>query len=137
MSPISPKTEAFKSIHASVEALHRTGVIDQATMRTFDASCLSIECDTIVADDSIAEWRNDSEYVEAYDALDEEFAFASEVIAARARAGLSQAQLAERMMTSQSAIARLESGRSRPSVRTLEKLAAATGAKLRISLIAA
>ncbi len=67
--------------------------------------------------------------------MEEEFAFASEVIAARA--GLSQAELAERMKTSQSAIARLESGRSRPSVRTLEKLAAATGAKLRISLSAA
>lgn len=38
------------------------------------------------------------------------------------------------MNTSQSAIARLESGRSRPSTRTLEKLAAATGSKLRIVL---
>ena len=85
---------------------------------------------------SLAKWRDDSAYVEAYDALEEEFAFASQVIAARARAGLSQAELAERMDTSQSAIARLESGRSKPSVRTLEKLAAATGAKLRISLSA-
>ena len=85
---------------------------------------------------SLAKWRDDPAYVEAYDALEEEFAFASQVIAARARAGLSQAELAERMDTSQSAIARLESGRSKPSVRTLEKLAAATGAKLRISLSA-
>ena len=44
------------------------------------------------------------------------------------------AELAERMNTSQSSIARLESGRSRPSTRTLEKLAAATGSKLRIIL---
>lgn len=91
---------------------------------------------TIAIGESIATWRKDSAFVEAYDSLEEEFAFASEVIAARARAGLSQAELAERMKTSQSAIARLESGRSRPSVRTLEKLAAATGAKLRISLSA-
>ena len=91
----------------------------------------------IPAEKSIATWRQDPAFVEAYDALDEEFTFASEVIAARARAGLSQADLAERMNTSQSAIARLESGRSRPSVRTLERLAAATGAKLRISLSAA
>ena len=91
---------------------------------------------TVAIAESIATWRKDPAFVEAYDALDEEFAFASEVIAARARAGLSQAQLAERMNTSQSAIARLESGRSRPSVRTLEKLAAATGARLRISLSA-
>ena len=92
---------------------------------------------TIAIGESIAAWRKDPAFVEAYDALEEEFTFASEVIAARARAGLSQAELAERMKTSQSAIARLESGRSRPSVRTLEKLAAATGAKLRISLNAA
>lgn len=92
---------------------------------------------TIAVEKSLATWRDDPAFVEAYDALDEEFAFASEVIAARARAGLSQADLAERMKTSQSAIARLESGRSRPSVRTLEKLAVATGTKLRISLSAA
>ena len=91
---------------------------------------------TIAAEKSIAAWRKEPAFVDAYEALDEEFAFASEVIAARSRAGLSQAQLAERMNTSQSAIARLESGRSRPSVRTLERLAAATGAKLRISLSA-
>lgn len=80
------------------------------------------------------EWHKDPEYMKEYDALDAEFALASQVIGARARAGLSQAELAERMNTSQSAIARLESGRSRPSTRTLEKLAAATGSKLRIML---
>jgi ribosome-binding protein aMBF1 (putative translation factor) len=92
---------------------------------------------TIPARESIAEWRKDPAYRAAYEALEEEFALASELIAARARAGLSQAELAERMQTSQSAIARLESGRTRPSVRTLERLAAATGTKLRISLAAA
>ncbi|HWT12544.1 MAG TPA: helix-turn-helix transcriptional regulator [Allosphingosinicella sp.] len=73
---------------------------------------------TIPATESIAKWRRNPAYVAAYDAL-EEFALASELIAARARAGLSQAELAARMRT-QSAIARLESGRTRPSVRTLE-----------------
>jgi len=80
------------------------------------------------------EWHKDPEYVAAYDALEEEFALASQIIGARARAGLSQAELAERMNTSQSAIARLEGGRSRPSTRTLRKLAEATGSKLRIVL---
>ena len=88
----------------------------------------------IPVEKSFAEWRKDPEYVAAYDALGEEFALAAQIIGARARAGLSQAQLAERMNTSQSAIARLESGRFRPSTWTLEKLAAATGSKLRISL---
>ena len=80
------------------------------------------------------EWHKDPEYMKEYDALEDEFALASQIIGARARANLTQAELAERMNTSQSAIARLESGRSRPSTRTLEKLAAATGSKLRIIL---
>ena len=89
---------------------------------------------TIPAQVLFDEWHKDPEYLKEYEALEEEFALASQIIGARARAGLSQAELAERMNTSQSAIARLESGRSRPSTRTLEKLAAATGSTLRISL---
>ena len=79
------------------------------------------------------EWRKDPDYVQAYDALEDEFALVKQLTAARAKANLSQAELAERMGTSQSAIARMESGRAMPSTRTLEKLAAATGTKLRIS----
>lgn len=92
---------------------------------------------TIPARQVFAEWRKDPEYVREYDALDDEFALANVLIGARARAGLTQAQLAERMGTSQSAVARLESGKRLPSTRTLEKLAAATGSKLRIVLEAA
>jgi ribosome-binding protein aMBF1 (putative translation factor) len=79
-------------------------------------------------------WRKDPEFMKEYDALEDEFARAQLVIGARAHADLSQAELAERMGTSQSAIARLESGRVKPSTRTLEKLAAATGTRLRIVL---
>ena len=75
------------------------------------------------------EWDKDPEFRAAYDALEEEFALANALI--QARADLSQAELARRMGTSQSAIARLESGRSRPSTRTLRKFAEATGMKLR------
>jgi transcriptional regulator with XRE-family HTH domain len=55
------------------------------------------------------------------------------MIEARARAGLTQQQLAERMHTTQAVIARLESGRVKSSTRTLERLATATGLRLRIS----
>ncbi|MEQ1758513.1 MAG: helix-turn-helix transcriptional regulator [Vicinamibacterales bacterium] len=65
-------------------------------------------------------------YRKAHAALAPEFALARAVIAARAKAGLTQAQLATRMETT----ARLESGRGRPSTQTLEKLAAATGTRL-------
>jgi transcriptional regulator with XRE-family HTH domain len=62
-----------------------------------------------------------------------EFDLARAVIEARVRAGLTQEQLAQRMDTTQSVIARLESGRVRPSTQTLERLAAATGTRLKIS----
>jgi transcriptional regulator with XRE-family HTH domain len=54
-------------------------------------------------------------------------------ISARAFAGLTQEQLAERMDTKQSVIARLEGGRPSPSIKTLRRLAAATGTRLRIA----
>ena len=88
----------------------------------------------IPVEESFARWRKDPEFMKEYDALEEEFARAQMVLDARAHANLSQAELAERMGTSQSAIARLESGRFKPSTRTLEKLAAATGMRLRIVL---
>lgn len=87
----------------------------------------------IPAEDSFAEWRKDPKYVAAYNALEEEFSLARVMIEARAHAGLTQEQLANRMHTTQAVIARLESGRVKPSTRTLERLAAATGMRLRIS----
>jgi ribosome-binding protein aMBF1 (putative translation factor) len=78
-------------------------------------------------------WMKDPEYRREYDALEEEFALASAIIEARSRAGLTQEELAARMETSQSAIARLESGRMIPSGRTLKRFAKATGTRLRIS----
>lgn len=78
-------------------------------------------------------WLNDPAYREAYDELAPEFRLARVLIEARTNAGLTQAQLAERMHTTQSVVARLESGRAHPSTRTLEKFAKATGARLKIS----
>jgi transcriptional regulator with XRE-family HTH domain len=73
----------------------------------------------------------------AYDELDEEFAFLDEVLRARARAGLTQAEVAKRVGTTQSAIARLESGAGKhsPSVATLQRYARALGFRLEIRLV--
>jgi DNA-binding XRE family transcriptional regulator len=68
-----------------------------------------------------------------YDALEEEFAIANELTGARAKAKLSQAQVAKRVGTSQSAVARIESGRS-PSLTSLRRYAKAVGSKLEIKL---
>jgi ribosome-binding protein aMBF1 (putative translation factor) len=78
------------------------------------------------------EWMRRPGYEAAYNALEEEFAIASALIQARARAGLTPEQVAERMHTTQTVIARLESGRAKPSTRTLERFAEATGSRLRI-----
>ncbi len=87
----------------------------------------------IPVEEAFAEGRKDPAYVKAYDALADEFSLAAALIEARAQARLTQEQLAERMKTTQAVIARLESGRVKPSARTLERFAAATGMKLRIS----
>lgn len=69
-----------------------------------------------------------------YEAQAPEFDLARELIAARARAGLTQSELAERMHTTQSNIARLESGRTLPSMRTLARYAEATGSRTVVRL---
>jgi transcriptional regulator with XRE-family HTH domain len=66
--------------------------------------------------------------------LEWEWLLSLEISAARARSGLTQAEIAARMGTTQSAVARLESGKAKPSLRTLERYAAATGAKLKVTL---
>ena len=78
-------------------------------------------------------WSREPDYREAYDRLGPEFELSRCLIEARTGAKLTQAELAERMKTTQSAVARLESGRTRPSTRTLERIAQATGTRLRIS----
>lgn len=77
-------------------------------------------------------WSEDADYKDAYDALGEEFDLATALIEARTAAGLSQAQLARRMKTSQSYIARIEGGSVRPSTVALERFAHATRTRLRI-----
>ena len=86
---------------------------------------------------SFDDWKREQlknpAFKKAYDALEEEFALINELLAARTRAKLTQAQVARRMGTSQSAVARLESGRS-PSLASLRKYARATGSKIQIKL---
>ncbi|WP_028216759.1 helix-turn-helix domain-containing protein [Paraburkholderia oxyphila] len=72
-----------------------------------------------------------------YEVQAPEFAVARERIAARVRAGLTQEQVAERMQTTQSTIARMESGRTMPSLRTLARYAEATGSRVVVRLEAA
>ena len=85
---------------------------------------------------SVEAWKRrqmkDPAFKAAYDALEEEFALIRELLDARSRAKLSQ-QVAKRIGTSQSAVARIESGRT-PSLTSLRRYAKAVGRKLEIRL---
>ncbi|HNY66764.1 MAG TPA: helix-turn-helix transcriptional regulator [Deltaproteobacteria bacterium] len=72
-----------------------------------------------------------------YDRLDEEFDLLDQFLKARASAGVTQAEVAKRIGTTQSAIARLESGKGRhsPSLATLQKYAHALGCRLELKLV--
>ena len=78
-------------------------------------------------------WMKRADYRAAHAELAADYAIARAVIQARVKSGLTQQELAVRMETTQSAIARLESGRSRPSTQTLQRLADATGIALKIT----
>jgi transcriptional regulator with XRE-family HTH domain len=75
----------------------------------------------------------------AYDAMEPEFTLLRELLQARQKAGLSQAEIAEKMGTKAPAVTRLESsltsGKHSPSISTLKKYAEAVGCHLEIKLV--
>ena len=72
-----------------------------------------------------------------YDRLAAEFEFLDEILKARSAAGLTQADVAARIGTTQSAVARLESaiGKHSPSIATLQRYASALGYRLQVRLV--
>jgi len=76
---------------------------------------------------------------EEYESLKPEFDLLRDMLEARQNAGLSQADIAERMGTKPPAITRLESsltsGRHSPSIATLKKYAEAVNCHLEIKLV--
>lgn len=65
------------------------------------------------------QWLNDPEYKAAYVAMVDQFSLEAAIIAARSNAGLTQQQLASKITTKQSMIARLESGEKNTTIKTL------------------
>jgi DNA-binding XRE family transcriptional regulator len=77
-------------------------------------------------------------FARAYAESADEYELVRELLAARAKAGLTQEQVAESMGTTKSAVSRLEAvGRHSPSVSTLQKYARAVGCKVEIRLVPA
>jgi transcriptional regulator with XRE-family HTH domain len=90
-------------------------------------------------DEMVTEWQQDLAFRNAYEALAEEFGLFDALFQARTKAGLTQAEVAERMGTKTPAIARLEAGggskKHSPSIATLQKYATAVGCRLEITLV--
>ena len=75
-------------------------------------------------------------FARAFDTLELEYQVANQMLKARARAGLTQDAVAERMGTTKSAISRLESaGKHAPSLATLRRYASAVGCELQVRLV--
>jgi transcriptional regulator with XRE-family HTH domain len=72
-----------------------------------------------------------------YEGLKDEFEILDEILKARAEAGVTQAELAARIGTTQSAVARLETamGKHSPSIGTLKRYASALGYRLQVRLV--
>ena len=84
----------------------------------------------------LARARQRNGFADAYDALALEYALADQMLRARARAGLTQDAVAERMGTTKSAVSRLEStGKHAPSLATLKRYAEAVGCELQVNLV--
>ena len=79
----------------------------------------------------------DPEFREEYGRIDDEFRLIEALVRARTAAKLTQAELARRLGTTQSAIARLEGGGVSPSFATLRRYAEATGTRLTVGLVLA
>ena len=85
--------------------------------------------------DFLQEQLQDPEFRKEYEALQPEHAVVQAIIDARKNAGLTQKELSERTGIAQGDISKLENGNANPSIRTLQRLAAAMGMTLKVELL--
>lgn len=88
----------------------------------------------VLFEDMRREALRDPEFRKAYDALAPKYALISAMLDARNKKGMTQAEIAHRAGTTQSAIARFEAGRTNPTLEFASRLSRALGAKLEIRL---
>jgi len=88
----------------------------------------------VTLDDMKREASRDPKFRKAYDALEPKYALIRAMLDSRNKKGMTQAEIAHRAGTTQSAIARFESGRTNPTLEFATRLSSALGAKLEIRL---
>lgn len=82
--------------------------------------------------DFLNEQLQDPEVRAEYEALEPEFSIMQAMIDARKSSGMTQKQLSEKTGIAQADISKLESGSANPSLRTLQRLAAVMGMRIKI-----
>jgi len=86
-------------------------------------------------DDFLAEQMKDPEFRKEYEALQPERAIAQALIDGRKRTGLTRKELSEKTGISMRTISRMENSNANPSIRTLQRLAAGMGMRLRLEFL--
>ena len=86
-------------------------------------------------DDFLQEQLQDPEFCREYEALQPERAVIQAIIYARQSTGLTQKELSERTGIAQGDISKLEKGNANPSIRTLQRLAAGMGMRLKLEFV--
>ncbi len=85
-----------------------------------------------------ADWHReqmrDPKYRKAYDALGPKYDLIHAILDARIKRGITQAEIAKRAGTTQSAIARFESGVGNPTLDFMQRVSAAVGARLEVRI---
>ncbi len=85
--------------------------------------------------DALNEKMKNPDFKREYDALEPEFAIIQAMIDARKNSGLTQKELSEKTGIAQGDISKLENGVANPSLRTLQRLAAGMGMKLKVEFL--
>lgn len=83
------------------------------------------------------EWKKEAAFVAEYERIGPDMDLAFALGDARREAGLTQAEVARRMGTSQAAVARIEGGKVKPTWETVERYARALGHRAVVALVAA
>ena len=85
--------------------------------------------------DYLTQQMKDPAFKKAYEQLEPEFAIIQAIIDARKSAGITQKELSQKSGIAQGEISKLENGNANPSIKTLQRLAAALGKTLKIEFV--
>ena len=87
--------------------------------------------------DYLNDQLKDPAFQKEWNALEPEFSIMQAMIDARRTSGLTQKQLSERTGIAQADISKLESGNANPSLKTLQRLAAGMGMRVKVEFLPA